>query len=95
MNIKREKDGNHLPAPLAGCPCPDDGPIPTAPPKTSMVTNQYICISLNHIHHHTSFKSSYVHVQVVLILHYHTMKVLQAFESFLPRRPIIEIGSEN
>ena len=52
-------------------------------------------VSLNHNHHHTSFKNSYVHVQVFHILHHHTMKFLQAFESFLPGRPIIEIGSEN
>jgi hypothetical protein len=36
--------GSHLLAPHAGCPCPDDGLILAAPPKTSMVTNQYICI---------------------------------------------------
>ena len=36
--------GSHLPAPPAGCPCPDDGLIPATPPKTSMVINQYICI---------------------------------------------------
>jgi len=52
-------------------------------------------VSLNHIHHHTYFKSSYVHIQVFHILHHHTMKLLLAFKSFLPRRPIVEIGSEN
>jgi hypothetical protein len=52
-------------------------------------------VSLNHIHHHIYFKSSYVHIQVFHILHHHTMKLLQAFESFLSWRPIIEIGSEN
>jgi hypothetical protein len=36
--------------------------------------------SLNHIHHHTYFKSSYVHIQVFHILHHYTMKLLQAFE---------------
>jgi hypothetical protein len=75
--MKKEGEG-HLPTLLAGCPYPDDGPIPTAPPNTSMVTNQYICI-LNHIHHHTYFKSLYVHIQVFHILHHHTMKLLQAF----------------
>ena len=29
------------------------------------------------------------------ILHHHTMKLLLAFKSFLPRRLIVEIGSEN
>jgi hypothetical protein len=52
-------------------------------------------VSLNHIHHHTYFKSSYVHIQVFHILHHHTMKLLLAFKSFLPRRPIVEINSEN
>jgi hypothetical protein len=31
----------------------------------------------------------------IAILHHHTMKLLQAFESFLPGRPIVEIGSKN
>jgi len=76
------------------CPWPDDGPIPTASPKTSM--SQFsIFASLNHIHHHTYFKNPYVHIQVFHILHHHTMKLLQAFESFLPGRPIVEIGNEN
>jgi hypothetical protein len=44
----KKKGESHLPAPLAGCPCPDGGPIPTAQPKTSMVTNQYICIFESH-----------------------------------------------
>jgi hypothetical protein len=44
----KKKGESHLPAPPAGCPCPDDGRIPTAPPKTSMVTNQYICIFGSH-----------------------------------------------
>jgi len=52
-------------------------------------------VSLNHICHHTYFKSSYVHIQVSHILHHHTMKLLLAFKSFQPRRPIVEIGSEN
>jgi hypothetical protein len=42
---RMKKEGaSHLPAPPAGCSCLDDGPIPTAPPKTSMVTNQYMCM---------------------------------------------------
>jgi len=45
--MKKEGE-SHLPAPLAGCPCPDDGPIPTAPPKTSIITNQYICVFESH-----------------------------------------------
>jgi len=53
------------------------------------------CVSLNHICHHTYFKSSYVHIQVSHILHHHTMKLLLAFKSFQPKRPIVEIGSEN
>jgi hypothetical protein len=52
-------------------------------------------IFLNHIRHHTYFKSSYVHIQVFHILHHHTMKLLLVFKSFLPRRLIVEIGSEN
>ena len=52
-------------------------------------------VSLNHIHHHTYFKSSYVHIQVFHILHHHTMKLVLAFKLFLPRRPIVEIGSKN
>jgi len=84
---RMKKEGaSHLPAPPVGCSCLDDGPIPTAPPKTSMVTNQYICIFESH---------SYVHIQVFHILHHHTMKLLLAFKSFLPRRLIVEIGSEN
>jgi len=46
--------------------------------------------SLNHIHHHTYFKSPYVHIQVFHILHHHTMKLLQAFKSFLPGGSIVE-----
>jgi len=53
------------------------------------------CVSLNHNRHHTYFKSSYVHIQVSHILHHHTMKLLLAFNSFHPRRPIVEISSEN
>jgi hypothetical protein len=48
----------------------------------------------NHIHHHTYFKSSYVHIQVFHILHHHTIKLSQAFESFLLGRPIIEVGNK-
>ena len=44
----KKKGGSHLPAPLAGCPCLDDDLIPATPPKTSMVTNQYICIFESH-----------------------------------------------
>jgi hypothetical protein len=40
----KKKGEIHLPAPPVGFSCLDDGPIPTAPPKTSIVTNQYICI---------------------------------------------------
>jgi hypothetical protein len=46
---RMKKEGtSHLPAPPVGCSCLDDGPIPTAPPKTSMVINQYICIFESH-----------------------------------------------
>ena len=45
--MKKEGAG-HLPTPLVGCSGLDDGPIPTAPPKTSMVTNQYIGIFESH-----------------------------------------------
>jgi hypothetical protein len=54
-----------------------------------------IFASLNHIHHHTYFKNPYVHIQVLHILHHHTMKLLQVIESFMPGRPIVEIGSKN
>ena len=47
------------------------------------------CVSLNHIHHHTYFKSSYIHIQVFHILHHHTMKLFLTFRSFQPRRPIV------
>ena len=52
-------------------------------------------VFLNHIRHHTYFKSSYVRIQVFHILHHHTMKLLLAFKSFLPRRLIVEFGSKN
>jgi len=46
---RMKKEGaSHLPTPPVGCSYLDDGPIPTAPPKTSMVTNQYICIFESH-----------------------------------------------
>jgi hypothetical protein len=90
----KKKGQSHLPAPPVGCPCPDNGPILAAPPKTSSVTNQYICIFFNHINHHTYFKSSYVHIQVFHILHHHTMKLSQAFESFLSWRLIVKVGTK-
>jgi len=52
-------------------------------------------VFLNHIRHHTYFKSSCVHIQLVHILHHHTMKLLLAFKSFMPKRLIVEISSEN
>jgi hypothetical protein len=48
----KKKGASHLPAPLVGCSCLDDGPIPTAAPKTSMVTNKYICIFESHSSSH-------------------------------------------
>jgi hypothetical protein len=48
INIVQEKGGNHLPVPPVGCPCPDDGPIPAAPPRTSTTTHQYICFLKSH-----------------------------------------------
>ena len=39
---------NHLHIPLVGCPCLVEGPVPIAPPNTSMVTNQHICILKSH-----------------------------------------------
>ena len=41
---RKKRSESYLPALPAGCPCPDDGPILAAPPKTSPITNQYICI---------------------------------------------------
>jgi hypothetical protein len=49
-----------------------------------------IFASLNHIHHHTYFKNPYVHIQVFHILRHHTMKLLQAFKSFMTRESIVE-----
>ena len=93
---RMKKEGaSHLPAPPVGRSCLDDGPVPTAPPTTSMVINQYICIFLNHIRHHTHFKSSYVHIHVFHILHPHTMKLLLAFKLFLHKRLIVEFSNEN
>ena len=40
----KEEGKNHLLVPSMGCPCPDEGSIPDAHPKTSMAINQYICI---------------------------------------------------
>jgi len=51
--------------------------------------------SLNHIHHHTYFKSPYVNIQEFHILHHHTMKLLQAFKSFLPGGSIVENWQRN
>jgi hypothetical protein len=49
MIQRMKKEGaSHLPAPPVCCFCLDDGPILTAPPKTSMVTNQYIFIFESH-----------------------------------------------
>jgi hypothetical protein len=45
--MKKEGE-SHLPTPPVGSSCLDDGPILTAPPKTSMVINQYICIFESH-----------------------------------------------
>ena len=61
----------------------------------SQISTVVFILFLNHIHHHTYFKSSYVHIQVFPILHHHIMKLLLAFKSFLPRRLIVGIGSEN
>ena len=61
----------------------------------SQISTVVFILFLNHIHHHTYFNSSYVHIQVFPILHHHIMKLLLAFKSFLPRRLIVGIGSEN
>jgi hypothetical protein len=46
---RMKKEGaSQVPAPPTGCSCLDDGPILTAPPKTSMVTNKYMCIFESH-----------------------------------------------
>ena len=90
----KKKGESHLPAPLAGCPCPDDGPIPTAPPKTSMVTNQYICIFESHSSPYF-FQEFICSHSSVPNLHHHTMKLLQALEPFQLGRHIVEIGSED
>jgi hypothetical protein len=91
---RMKKEGaSHLLAPPAGCSGLDNGPIPHhLKHQWSQISTW---LSLNHIRHHTYFKSSYVHIQMSHILHHHTMKLLLAFKSFQPRRPIVEIGSEN
>ena len=61
----------------------------------SQISTVVFILFLNHIHHHTYFKSSYVHIQVFPILHHHIMKLLLAFKSFLPKRLIVGIDSEN
>jgi len=61
----------------------------------SQISTVVFILFLNHIHHHTYFNNSYVHIQVFPILHHHIMKLLLAFKSFLPRRLIVGIGSEN
>jgi len=61
----------------------------------SQISTVVFILFLNHIHHHTYFNSSYIHIQVFPILHHHIMKLLLAFKSFLPRRLILGIGSEN
>jgi len=92
---RMKKEGaSHLPAPLAGCSFLDDGPIPTAPLKTSIVTNQYMCIFESHSSPHL-FQEFICSHSSVHILHHHTMKLLLAFKSFQLRRPIVEIDSEN
>ena len=63
--------------------------IMASPPKTSMPQIN-IFASSNHIHHYTYSKNPYVHIQVFHILHHHTMKLLQAFKSFLIGESIIE-----
>ena len=87
----KEEGENHLPTPLAGCPCPYDGPISAAPPKTSMTINHYICIlkSYSSVHMFT-FKCPYVHIQVFHILYHYTMKLLRASKSFLPGGSIVK-----
>jgi hypothetical protein len=51
--------------------------------------------SLNHIHHHTYFKSPFVHIQVFHILPHHKMKLLQALKSFIPGESIVENRQRN
>ena len=67
-----EQGGSHLIVPPVGCPCPIEGPILVASPNTPIITNQHICI-----------QKSQVHIRVFHILYNHTMKLLQAFKSFL------------
>jgi hypothetical protein len=54
-----------------------------------------IFASSNHIHHHTYFKNPYVHIQVFHILLHLTMKLLQAFKSFLTGDSIVENWQQN
>ena len=44
IQCMKKEGATHLPAPSAGCSGLDDGPIPTTPPKSSMVINQYMNI---------------------------------------------------
>jgi hypothetical protein len=71
-----EEGENHLPIPLVGCPCLVEGPIPVAPPNTSMITINTFIFD-NHItRHHTFSKKTHVHIQVFHISHNHTMRSL-------------------
>jgi hypothetical protein len=61
--MKKEGE-SHLPAPLTSCPCRDDGLILTTPLKTSMVTNEYICIFESHSSPYLFQEFIYSHLNV-------------------------------
>ena len=90
----KEEGASHLPAPPAGCFGLDDGPIPTAPPKISMVTNQYMGIFESHLSPHLFQEFICSHSSVPhFTSSYH--EIVTSIKSFQLRRPIVEIGSEN
>jgi hypothetical protein len=72
-----EGGGNHLLVPPVGCPCPVESPIPIAPPNTSIVINQHICILKSHDSSPYIFQeSTYSHSSVPHITPSHNAIIL-------------------
>jgi len=63
-----EGGGSHLSAPSVRCPCTIADRVPVAPPNTSMVTNQYICISI--IKQLVTKQISRTHVTIIQCNHF-------------------------
>jgi hypothetical protein len=75
INIMQEEGGNHLLVPPDGCPCLVKGPILIIPPDTSNNHNQHIRIKQPHNHHHTYFKNTHIHIQVLHTLYNHAINI--------------------